>query len=441
MPVISVILPSLNMRDYIEECLESILNQTYTDLEIISVDAMSDDGTIDILKKYAQKDSRIVLKTCAERSYGKQVNIGIREAAGDYIAIVDTDDYISNDMYEKLLYYAQNNNLDYVKADYIRHYQFNNGNYYDEKCRIIPQQELKNRVINASEYPILHSWDGYLWCGLYRKKFLIDNNIFLNESKGAAFQDVGFFHQVTGKAERVMYVDFYGYYYRINRAGNSISSYKGVEYMYQEYSRLLEEKYIFENNTEQWRWIYIKMVYSLIAETEKETVLLNINKPEVDDYLEKYICIIKDAILNKIICTDDFDEGYNNALHELMTNRDKYVELQMKRIERKKAFIILCKQKSEKKQIVIFGSGIRGKHIYNILRCNNLMPYAFVDNDSSKWGETVYGEQIISLEQLKGKKYVYIVAIKNHEEDVKQQLIHKGVLEDDIVIPCIFNLK
>ena len=88
---VSVILPSLNVADYMEECLESVINQSLRELEIICVDAGSTDGTKEILDDYAGKDSRITVLQSDIKSYGKQVNIGLDYASGEYIGILETD--------------------------------------------------------------------------------------------------------------------------------------------------------------------------------------------------------------------------------------------------------------------------------------------------------------------------------------------------------------
>lgn len=82
---ISIIMPSLNVVNYIEECLLSVCHQTFTNIEILCVDAGSTDGTEQILKKYALEDSRIKFIHSSKKSYGYQVNIGVQEAKGKYI--------------------------------------------------------------------------------------------------------------------------------------------------------------------------------------------------------------------------------------------------------------------------------------------------------------------------------------------------------------------
>ena len=79
---ISIILPSLNVVDYISECIESVLTQTLSEIEIICVDAASSDGTYETLEKYAKQDSRIKLLHSEKKSYGKQVNMGLSIAEG-----------------------------------------------------------------------------------------------------------------------------------------------------------------------------------------------------------------------------------------------------------------------------------------------------------------------------------------------------------------------
>ena len=96
--MLTVILPSLNVVQYIGQCLTSVINQSYMDLEIICVDAGSTDGTLDIIKQYADSDKRVRIINCDEKSYGYQVNIAMDNAQGRAVAIVDTDDFVALDI-------------------------------------------------------------------------------------------------------------------------------------------------------------------------------------------------------------------------------------------------------------------------------------------------------------------------------------------------------
>ena len=114
---VSVILPSYNVGHYIDECLQSVINQSLLDIEIICVDADSVDGTKEIIGSYLS-DSRIKLVTSQKKSYGYQVNLGMSLARGEYVSIVETDDFIAADMLEKLYSIAKKEDADIVKCGY-----------------------------------------------------------------------------------------------------------------------------------------------------------------------------------------------------------------------------------------------------------------------------------------------------------------------------------
>ena len=115
---VSVILPSLNVSPYIEECLQSVRRQTLREIEILCIDAGSTDGTREIIAAHAAEDSRIRLLGSKIRSVGYQVNLGLTAARGEYIGIVETDDYIAPGMYELLYAAAQAHRAEIVLNDY-----------------------------------------------------------------------------------------------------------------------------------------------------------------------------------------------------------------------------------------------------------------------------------------------------------------------------------
>lgn len=120
-------MPSLNVVNYIEEAIESVRTQTLQEIEIICIDAGSNDGTWEILTKLAAIDERIVLRHSNRKSYGYQVNLGIDMAKGEYIAVLETDDYVDSSMYEELYEKAVLHNCDYVKSDYYAYWTQDNG--------------------------------------------------------------------------------------------------------------------------------------------------------------------------------------------------------------------------------------------------------------------------------------------------------------------------
>ena len=110
-PALSIIMPSLNVAPYIRQCIESVLGQTAEDIEILCVDAMSTDGTLEILREYAGQDPRVRLILSDKKSYGYQMNLGLDAAQGEYIGIVETDDWVDADMFATLLQAANENDV------------------------------------------------------------------------------------------------------------------------------------------------------------------------------------------------------------------------------------------------------------------------------------------------------------------------------------------
>lgn len=117
-PKISVIIPVYNVEKYIQKCLDSIINQTYTNTEIICIDDGSTDNSLEILNNYAKNDDRFVIITQKNQGQGVARNNAIKIAKGEYIICVDSDDWIESDSLEKLYNFAAEKNADVVRFDY-----------------------------------------------------------------------------------------------------------------------------------------------------------------------------------------------------------------------------------------------------------------------------------------------------------------------------------
>ena len=109
---VSVIVPVFNTEKYLKKCVDSILNQSLKNIEIIFIDDGSNDNSLGILEEYAKIDKRIKIISKLNEGQGVARNIGIKSAIGEYIAFVDSDDFIQINMLEKLYSYSKNKNLD-----------------------------------------------------------------------------------------------------------------------------------------------------------------------------------------------------------------------------------------------------------------------------------------------------------------------------------------
>ena len=109
MPKISVIMPTYNVEKYLASALESVINQTFGDIEIICINDGSTDNSLHILEDYAAKDKRIKIINKENSGYGASMNIALKQAKGEYISIVETDDFIEFNMLERLYEIDANN--------------------------------------------------------------------------------------------------------------------------------------------------------------------------------------------------------------------------------------------------------------------------------------------------------------------------------------------
>jgi len=228
MPKVSVIMPSLNVMQYINECVDSVINQTLKDIEIICVDAGSTDGTLEELHRYAETDSRLKVIISEKKSYGHQMNLGIKAASGKYIGIVETDDYVPEHMYKRLCDVAKEKDVQIVKANFSR---FTGDG--DERVfvpdNIVNRVEYYDCVLNPKDDPKLLTTGFYTTAGIYLREFLCKNEILYNESPGASYQDNGFFFQTFCCAEKVFFIE--DNLYKIRR-DNPCSSFHSKEKVY-----------------------------------------------------------------------------------------------------------------------------------------------------------------------------------------------------------------
>jgi glycosyltransferase involved in cell wall biosynthesis len=220
---VSVIMPCLNSARYIREALDSVVKQSLRNIELLVVDAGSTDGTAEILNEYAGKDPRVRILQSDKKSMGRQYNLGMDAAKGEYIGFVESDDYIAPDMYESLYNAAAaSRDVDYVKANYDMFVDFPEERIFLTYGPIAPKKfQLYNRILGAKELASLLPRDDYIWNGIYDKDFINTNGIRFNEISGAAFQDAGFLVQTLALADKALYIDKSLYRYRRDNPGSS----------------------------------------------------------------------------------------------------------------------------------------------------------------------------------------------------------------------------
>ena len=225
-PTVSVIVPIYNVEDYLEECLDSIVGQTLESLEIICINDGSTDGSLDILRRYEQQDSRIVIIDKENGGYGKAVNCGLEHATGEWIAIVEPDDFIDEHMYEDLVRESTleaGGTAEIVKSGYWLYFDLN-----DDMEPYIERPALDNcmrcyryefNVYDDSEVLYHHP---SIWSAIYRRDFIEAHEIRMVEPKGAGWADNPWLYETMLQAERVVWVP--AAYYRYRQTNPNASS-------------------------------------------------------------------------------------------------------------------------------------------------------------------------------------------------------------------------
>lgn len=441
---ISIIMPSLNVADYIDECIMSAIDQTIDDIEIICVDAGSTDGTLEKIKYYAGKTYRGVKIKCIEspkRSYGYQVNLGLTIATGKYVAILETDDYVEYSMYEELYKLAEKYTLDFANADFDTVVTLKNGYVMRRTHHIFENNsDLYNNVQDFSKNSYVYANDHSIWRGIYRKSFLDENNIRFNESPGAAFQDIGFIEQVQACAKRGYYTDRSFYRYRCDREEASVKSNKGVRYSYTEYKRLIDTPELWEKIKYK-PGFYWRMSHSFRGELCKvlEIESYNLDSEYIKPYLAWFLDHIKNAMDQGLFLSKETNQTLYADFVALVTDYRSFAKnLQLKNNKRDEKEFDFYNQ-IRNKNVIIFGAGLRGENYIQILMNKDIDIEGVSDNNSDLWGKSCCGIKIISPNDAistykKNDNIIFLIASKYYFEEIKNQLMENGVCEEDIIV-------
>ena len=205
MPVVSVIIPVYNVEKYLNQCLDSVLNQTLQDIEVICVNDSSTDGSLAILEEYAKKDERVAVVTQPNSGAGAARNKGLSLAAGKYLSFLDSDDFFEPDMLE-LAY----NKAEEDKADFV---VFQSDQYYTDKKKFVevswtlrekelpPYTPFNHRQMTDNIFKVFVGW---AWDKLYNREFVLRNRLQFQEQRTS--NDLLFVFSAVALAKRISIV-------------------------------------------------------------------------------------------------------------------------------------------------------------------------------------------------------------------------------------------
>ncbi|SKB65937.1 Glycosyltransferase involved in cell wall bisynthesis [Lachnospiraceae bacterium] len=426
---VSVLMPTLNVVKYFKKCIESVLNQTLRDIQVIIIDAGSTDGTLQIAEQYVRNDSRVMLIHSEKKSYGYQMNLGIKAAEGEYIGIVETDDYIALDMYEKMYLIASGNGVDFLKEGYTSFIDYN-GTELVQKNISERIKSISGKVLDVcSDLSLGNLIFVSIWSGIYSRKFLIDNDIFFNESQGASYQDIGFSLLTGINAKKCMYLSECDYYYRLDNPNSSVKDDNKIFCVKYEFDFLID-----------WfkkRNLLSDTVESIIDSAKVGSYLWNCKRLSNEGRIS-FLSVVGSEIKKiekkiQIKPTYISDDALNR-LNELNCFIN-YKEKEFKKDEL--SFSDFIEMVSQKRKFVICGAGVRGK---SILKYERITGQKFViglgDNSKELRGKVIEGYTIESIDDLISlfPNADFLVANKKNSNDIKTQLISCGINENKIYI-------
>lgn len=226
---VSVIIPVYNVEEYLRECLDSVINQTLKEIEIICVNDGSTDGSLAILNEYANKDSRIKILSKSNSGYGNTMNVGINAASGEFINFLESDDLIEQTMFEELYNIAHKNKLDIIKADYYEYYGETNQL---KSIHVLKDKFMYGKVLSPKDNLWLFYVPMMNCLGFFRREFIESNNIRHNETPGASHQDMGFWFQTFCFAESIYYYNKPFYKYRQDNMSSSMNTLSSLSKIY-----------------------------------------------------------------------------------------------------------------------------------------------------------------------------------------------------------------
>ena len=425
---VSVLIYVLNGGKYIERCVQSVVNQSLKEIEILLIDGGSTDGTLDILDRFAAKDERIkILHTPS--GVGLQFNTGLKAAQGKYIGICESDDYLLEDMYQVQYDVMEKHQLDMLKADFKQFCQLGDREeVFLYGCS--KDASLYNRILKPQEDDsLLKLGINGFWSGLYRREFLLDQKIFMNETKGASYQDSTFAFFAAAKARRAYLMKDAFYYYRIDNPDSSSNKLDRMGLVAEEY-RLLKERLIEEGIFEKNKGCYILWkvkAHLWYYESLSQEVKAQYAKIMYEDLREEfeateYADIMPEARVRTFLErgreSRESMYGYLQELDGLMDSvNDAITGIEAER------------------SIVIFGVGNVGTLVWWYMRYLNKKVTAFCDNNQSVWGTKNQDVMILPPEEA-CRRYPdakYIVANVAHYQDIGDQLKGLGIRKEDII--------
>lgn len=434
--LITIILPNLNNAKYIEKCMRSVMNQTHSNLEILVIDAGSTDGSLEIMNKLADEDSRIIILRSDRKSYGYQVNLGVEKAKGEYIGVIETDDYVEPDMYERLIYELEKNDADYVKCQSESFCELVDGSLMTNEIKVFNEDDERiNTLINPSKTPELQFRDRFIWLGLYSKELM--RQIKLNETAGAAYQDIGFAFLLHRKAQRAVYISDKLHHYRIDNLNASTYNHNAFGFLLDEYAYCMDKE---KNLSAEWiHYVCFKLLDQTVSRFWMMAKSGAFWRDKFDDICD-IAGILKENVFNGNIDKEILPPEYRIYLELLFESPYALYgklayDIGVIRNSIKDFF-----EKIESDGVILFGLGKKSSYVHTIIKIYadvfHKKIVAYTDNNNKFWETFVRDLPVVSPDNavMSYPDNTFVITSRKYGDEISKQLIKSGISKNRIVI-------
>lgn len=423
MPKVSVLVPVYNTSNFLVQCLESLKKQTLEDIEFICINDGSTDNSLEILTNCAKNDNRFRVISKNNSGYGHTMNVGLQNACGEYIGIVESDDFIEPDMYQKLYETAKSYDADIIKSNYWEYSEgkdkliepLGNGPY---RKVFTPRIEEKSLFLKGQS----------IWSSIYRREMIEKNKIRFLETPGASYQDTSFYFITMACSDRVVLLENAFLHYRQDNPNSSVKSSGKIYCVCDEFKKIwdfIEEKSELK-----------ECLKYVLPEFQWNVYLWNMSRLE-DDYKYSFLERLYDEF-NEINEKNLLKkECWNNPrafdkIKKVENGKEKflygyYIDEQMERIYKN----ALISEIRRFKEVCVFGAGHVAKSIIISLGEYQVYPKKIVvsrpeENPANYMDYTVVGIEDIS--ESEKDECLFLVAVKEVSQyHVIRKLQKRGV--------------
>lgn len=316
-PLISIIIPVYKVEKYLEKCIESVLNQTYKKLQIILVDDGSPDNCGDICDRYAKMDERIEVIHKENGGLSDARNAGLKVVRGEYIGFIDSDDYVSKEMFENMYNTLISNNADVSICNFYT--------VIDDKNIIKNEDngiEIYNKLEILKEVLLDKKIQSYAWNKLYKKELFKD----IEYPVGKKYEDIGTTFYILEKCNKVAASGRPEYYYLTR--GDSIVN-NNTESTVIDYIKLISDRYDYiDQKYEELRKYNVYYITKTLLTAFTDAFYLKDNSEDFLNVLNNFFDKVKEIFKNNeadVITL--FNEEQKMQLYVLLNNKELFYKL------------------------------------------------------------------------------------------------------------------